>query len=77
MAVQAFVAKTPAKAKPDSAETVRVRRYIGIILQVTPQLRLTPGPLQPHSFVILRPANPDYTSPGHGRGTLYATLSRP
>jgi hypothetical protein len=77
MAAQDFVAKTSAKAKADSAETAGVRPPIGIILQDAPQLRPDAWSLQPHSFVILRLANPDYTSPGHGRGTLWATLSWP
>jgi hypothetical protein len=62
MAAQGFVAKTSAEAKVDSAETTRVRRSKGIILQDSAPTTPEAWCLRPHSFVILRPANPDYTA---------------
>jgi hypothetical protein len=62
MTAQDFVAKTTAKAKPDSAEIICYSAVYGIILQAIPQYCPRPESLHPHSFVILRQGNPDYTA---------------
>jgi len=73
MTAQDFVAKTPAKAKTDSAEAARRPAFKGIILQASPTSGPKPESLQPHSFVILWPDNPDYTA----RDTMAARFMPP
>jgi hypothetical protein len=73
MTAQDFVAKMPAKAKPDSAKTAAIRQLKGIILQASPTFDPNPESLTPHSFVILRPGNPDYTA----RDTMAARFMPP
>jgi hypothetical protein len=39
-----------------------IQQHKGIILQLKTPMRPKPKSLHPHSFVILRPGNPDYTA---------------
>ena len=73
MTAQGFVAKTPAKAKTDSAGSPITLRFKGIILQLNVPVRPNREYLHPHSFVILRPDNPDYTA----RDTMAARFMPP
>jgi hypothetical protein len=77
MTALGFVTKTTAKAKTDSAETARLQPFAGIILQASLPILPKPKSLHPHSFVILRPDNPDYTARDVMAARVDATFGGP